>query len=91
MKSFASSEKTECNRLFQRLEAAIARLVHRERALIFPSTTHVATDLLPLFTGSGGCDFPGCVGVSHQSAWSLSGEAPRFRCRTLEKSEKRSA
>jgi 8-amino-7-oxononanoate synthase len=40
-----------------RLETAIATLVDQERALVFPSTTHVALDVLPLLAGQSGMLF----------------------------------
>jgi 8-amino-7-oxononanoate synthase len=40
-----------------RLETAIAALVGQERALVFPSTTHVALDVLPLLAGQSGMLF----------------------------------
>jgi 8-amino-7-oxononanoate synthase len=42
------------DRLTTCLERKIARLVGQERALVFPSTTHVALDLLPLLAGPKG-------------------------------------
>ncbi len=45
------------NSLIRRLGIAIARLVGQERALIFPSTTHIALDLLPLLAGDHGTLF----------------------------------
>lgn len=45
------------NTLTRRLGTAIARLVGQERALIFPSTTHIALDLLPLLAGKHGTVF----------------------------------
>jgi 8-amino-7-oxononanoate synthase len=42
------------DRLTARLERTIARLVGQEAALVFPSTTHIALDLLPLLSGSRG-------------------------------------
>lgn len=43
--------------LTARLETEIARLVGQKRALVFPSTTHIALDLLPLLTGPKGMLF----------------------------------
>jgi 8-amino-7-oxononanoate synthase len=40
-----------------RVEAAIATLVGQDRALVFPSTTHVALDVLPLLAGRSGVLF----------------------------------
>jgi 8-amino-7-oxononanoate synthase len=40
-----------------RLETAIAALVGQERALVFPSTTHIALDVLPLLAGQSGMLF----------------------------------
>jgi 8-amino-7-oxononanoate synthase len=40
-----------------RVETAIAALVGQERALVFPSTTHVALDVLPLLAGPSGVLF----------------------------------
>jgi 8-amino-7-oxononanoate synthase len=45
------------NFLTRRLSIAIARLVGQEKALIFPSTTHIALDLLPLLAGKHGTLF----------------------------------
>jgi 8-amino-7-oxononanoate synthase len=43
--------------LTERVEAALAALVGQERALVFPSTTHVAHDVLPLLAGQSGMLF----------------------------------
>jgi 8-amino-7-oxononanoate synthase len=45
------------DRLTARLETVLARLVGHERALVFPSTTHIALDLLPLLAGPKGMLF----------------------------------
>lgn len=41
----------------QRLERALARLVGQESAVLFPSTTHLALDVLPLLAGTRGVLF----------------------------------
>jgi 8-amino-7-oxononanoate synthase len=43
--------------LTARLEVELARLVGQESALVFPSTTHIALDVLPLLAGPGGALF----------------------------------
>ena len=43
--------------LTERVETAIAALVGQERALVFPSTTHVALDVLPLLADQSGMLF----------------------------------
>jgi 8-amino-7-oxononanoate synthase len=45
------------DRLTARLETEIANLVGQEGALVFPSTTHLALDLLPLLAGPNGALF----------------------------------
>lgn len=45
------------DRLTARLERAIAKLVGQDSALVFPSTTHIALDLLPLLAGPNGVIF----------------------------------
>jgi 8-amino-7-oxononanoate synthase len=40
------------DRLTAHLESELARLVGQEAALVFPSTTHIALDVLPLLAGS---------------------------------------
>ncbi|MCB0208580.1 MAG: pyridoxal phosphate-dependent aminotransferase family protein [Anaerolineae bacterium] len=42
------------DQLTAQLETAIANLVGQDKALVFPSTTHIALDLLPLLAGSNG-------------------------------------
>jgi len=41
-------------RLTMRLETSLARLVAQDAALVFPSTTHIALDVLPLLSGEQG-------------------------------------
>ncbi len=41
-------------RITTQLEAALARLVAQDKALVFPSTTHIALDILPLLTAAQG-------------------------------------
>jgi 8-amino-7-oxononanoate synthase len=41
----------------EKLESAIARFTGQPAALLFPSTTHAALDLLPLLSGSSGAIF----------------------------------
>lgn len=43
--------------LTRRLEVAAARLVGQEATLLFPSTTHIALDILPLLAGADGILF----------------------------------
>jgi 8-amino-7-oxononanoate synthase len=43
--------------LTDQVEASIARLVGQERALIFPSTVHAASDVMPVLAGSHGVIF----------------------------------
>ena len=43
--------------LTDQLEAEVAKLVHQEAALLFPSTTHIALDVLPLLAGPNGILF----------------------------------
>lgn len=45
------------DRLTRNLETALSQLVGQERALVFPSTTHVALDVLPMLAGHGGIVF----------------------------------
>jgi len=45
------------DRLTARLETEIANLVGQEGALVFPSTTHLALDVLPLLAGPNGVLF----------------------------------
>ncbi len=45
------------NALTPRLEAAIASLTGRQSALVFPSTTHVALDVMPILAGCNGAFF----------------------------------
>jgi 8-amino-7-oxononanoate synthase len=55
--SLAAPRALALDRLTEQLEAAIARLVGHEQALVFPSTTHVALDVLPLLSGPRGAVF----------------------------------
>jgi len=55
--SLATPRVLAVDDLTTRLETAIARLVGQERALVFPSTTQVALDVLPLLAGCGGVIF----------------------------------
>lgn len=45
------------DRLTSCLETAVARLTGQQQALIFPSTTHISLDLIPLLTGNDGIVF----------------------------------
>ena len=45
------------DRLTARLETEIAALVEQDSALVFPSTTHIALDVLPLLAGPNGVLF----------------------------------
>jgi 8-amino-7-oxononanoate synthase len=45
------------DRITARLELEIARLVGQEQAITFPSTTHIAYDVLPLLAGKRGAIF----------------------------------
>lgn len=45
------------DRLTARLETEFANLVKQDKALVFPSTTHIALDLLPLLAGPKGALF----------------------------------
>ncbi len=42
------------DRLTANLEIALARLVDQEKSSVFPSTTHIALDLLPMLAGANG-------------------------------------
>jgi 8-amino-7-oxononanoate synthase len=55
--SLATPRVLAVDRLTERLETAIAQLVGQEQALVFPSTTHAALDVLPLLAGSRGALF----------------------------------
>lgn len=55
--SLATPRLLATDRLTRRLEQAVATLVGQEAALVFPSTTHVALDLLPLLAGPRGVLF----------------------------------
>jgi 8-amino-7-oxononanoate synthase len=55
--SLASPRVLAVDRLTQQLELALARLDGQEQALILPSTTHAAQDVLPLLAGPRGALF----------------------------------
>jgi 8-amino-7-oxononanoate synthase len=55
--SLATPRMLAVDRLTEQLETAIAQLVGQEQALVFPSTTHAALDVLPLLAGPGGALF----------------------------------
>lgn len=55
--SLATPRILAVDRLTEQLEAALARFVGQEQALIFPSTTHAALDVLPLLAGPRGALF----------------------------------
>ena len=55
--SLATPRVLAVDGLTARLGIEIARLVGQEQALVFPSTTHAALDVLPLLAGRGGVIF----------------------------------
>jgi 7-keto-8-aminopelargonate synthetase-like enzyme len=62
-----------------RVEKMIADLVGQEQALVFPSTTHAALDVLPLLTGPSGAVF------IDELAYPISQDAARFATRNSDR------
>ncbi len=73
--SLATPRLLATDPLTTQLEAMIARLVRQDVALVFPSTTHAARDLLALLSGSAGIIFVDtwAYPISREAARSVAG------------------